>query len=150
MFRLSNTGNAPRVVHNARGKPVTILPGKTVEMDLMGGSISRLIGNSPNSPLKVTQLGVHVREEVRRSPVKETPRADKTSATEAVSEHVGGGNSRLSKEAKEEARLLVRSGESMPYSELKNKARDLMAEDWPGGNPRREDIIDLLRDQVED
>jgi hypothetical protein len=46
--------------------------------------------------------------------------------------------------AKVKADALVAGVDSMEFVEFKSEARDVLGDSWPGGNPSKETILDLL------
>lgn len=46
--------------------------------------------------------------------------------------------------ARVKADELVEGADSMEFHDWKNQARDVLGDNWPGGNPKKDDLIDLL------
>lgn len=136
-FDIHNPGRATRVIYDASMNAVTIARGATRrDIDLSDEIAKELQGRAKNAnELQIKPTGEEGGERVS---IHEEKPEDKKSAE--------GDNEQENRPQidKTLARQLIDNAEDMDFNEFKNSAKDLLGDDWPGGNPSRAVIVQSL------
>lgn len=125
---LHNPTSAPRVVYDAKVSPVTILPGQTVYgVELNQADIDDLKKRTLKDPKADLVLSDHTEGESEHDEPPLPPSEDWQPPTA------------------DQLNALVEAADVDEFNEWKAKVRTAIGEDWPGGKPRKKDLVKQLQ-----
>jgi hypothetical protein len=123
-YTLVNTGTNPRVVYDRSRRPVSIAPTSTRRgIDLDERTAEQLHKRMQRgSPLRIH--GVSVAETEEPSPTGDPPPPTERNVIEVLSDF---------------------DNNVLTYPELVSEAKRLLGDRWPGGRPKQDSVLALLR-----
>lgn len=142
LYSVENTGRQLRVFTDAFGKRVTLLPGKTLEgvplKDRTAQAIYRAQSGGGTLHLKAADYPEDVR-------AHDFARKTETEADGDTGGEIDPGNKKA-----EIAKLLADIEGGMAYTAFYSRAKRIIGDEWPQGNPRKRDIVAMLQSKLDE
>lgn len=139
IYNLKNTGRSKRIVSTASGKRVGIEPGQTVSVELKDRTAKALfMASQRGSKILFSEDVVFPSTD---APLSLEPRGEDAPA--GGEDTLTGGDVELT--TREKAIFLLQNlEEGMVYPEFVAKAKPLLGDAWPGGTPKKKDLVELI------
>lgn len=171
MYTVSNPCKSRRVIYDNKGQMVVFDRGQTREnVDLSDKLVERMAKRREQGIVDLEIVGSGEKTELQRKEEKRAVDAPKgtpgetTGKRQARERLAEGKAARASAEEQaaaaaedrgedpddsaQQAQDLLDQADAMDYADFKSEAKEVLGDDWPGGNPAKAEIVELLQERT--
>lgn len=146
-YDVHNPTPGPRVIHDAAHQSVTIMPGMTVPgvelNDKIADEYRARVKDNPNADVQLKAASGRKKAFVH----DDTDRSEAGAGGDEGDEgdDSASGNDDGVSDAKRQANALIDQADETEFNAWKDQVKDALGDKWPGGKPRKKDLVKLLK-----